>query len=604
MLLLAACVALLGSQRGFDWAITGETGPLKDFSMTANFSSGSVPFEGAIPENADIKVPKGGRAHARIEVEFFVEQYGDGTEVWSNECGNVCQGPPPIHANHQSCDRFCDRPCESTHRFEGKAHEGFFGWGLDSIEKPFTEAFADASQMFKNRGLFVDNNMDWLTTIRDEYIGRANEKADKEVYVFEPKHIGRDPDVPCLAGRFSITSHKERVMAVIRKDLVFEEKRGNEYVMVAEVPMGEDVIIPVSSASDGLAGDTKESGIRCLCEQQTSMIYDGLPGMGLGTATRSFPISNPTSGYATLVKNMSWRNVQLTAQGENMNNCQFSVSGDAMARVFLPTGTLLVPDDKRAQVMMLMEDYNSSLIAGTGGLMTDVRSACTEMAKDEPSAKTKFAVASPTDGNLNRLAEFTKNSRFRGPWDQVRIWIYTEGATYAEMEKKLVPMVSKSTYLMELDRVLAGGLPMAKRKKLTAGITLDMIQDFRCRVEGLTRALPVVWASGSKKVLDAVPAYAVGWLKESESLGPEMVATLTYFLGHKNLPEAKVTARKILMAVPQALRTRVTNGGGLESISAGVFSTNKTEVKATVEVLKAFAPTLYAKSIAFGESRI
>ncbi|MEI8281784.1 MAG: hypothetical protein WCG75_05210 [Armatimonadota bacterium] len=604
MVLLVACVALLSAQKGFDWATSGETGPLRDFNMTAKFTSAAIPFEGPVPENADVKIAKGGRAYARINVEFYVQQYGAGTEIWKSECGNICQGPPPAHASHENCDRFCDRPCEATHHFEGLAHEGFFGWSLPSVEHPFTEAFADAAKMFKNRGLAVDDNMDWLTEIRDDYISKANGKADKEMFVYDPKHMGQDPYEPCLAGSFSVSALPERVVAVVKKDLVFEEKQGTQFKIVAEVQMGNDALIPVTSGSSGLAIGIKYFGIRCLCGTQTSMRYEGLPGIGIGSKWRSFPISSPSSGYDALAKNMTWGMVHVTSQGESMNNCLISVSGDPMARVHIPAGTMMVPDDKKAQVMMLLDDYDSSLSAGPGGLATQVRTACTEMTKAEPSPNTKFAIASPNDGNLSRLAEFTKKSRFRGPWDQVRVWIYTEGATYAEMEKKLVPMVSKPTYLMELDRVLAGGISSAKRKKLTAAISLDMISDFRCRVEGLTRALPVVWTSNSKKFLDTVPKYAEGWLKESEAQGPEMVATLTHFIGIKKLPEARATARKILLSVPESLRMKVANSGGLEAVSAGVFSANKAEVKATVEVLKAFAPTLYAKSIALGESRM
>jgi len=604
MISMLVGLTLLPTQYGFDWTINGENGPLDKFNMTANFSSNGMPFEGPIPEDKDIKLSNRGRVFARINVEFYIEQYGQNVELWSNTCGNQCQGPPPTHKTHEECDRFCDAPCETTHKFEGLAHGGFSGWALDQVSQPFTEAFSEAATLFKKRGMPVDENMDWLTHMRDEYISRANDKATNEKFVFEPKHIGRTPYAPCLTGKFTVTSRNERVMANIMKDLVFQDVVNGEYATVYEMPMGEDVQIPVSQGSDAISGVTTETTIRCLCGSEETALMEDQPALQLGNNWRTIPISNPSAGFETIARNMKRGDTQISAFGESMNGCTFEISGDPMAQLYLPAGTLLVPNDRNAQVMMLMEDYNSSLVASLFPAPKLVRAACTEIGKDEPSPKTKFAIASANDGNLNRLADYTAKSRFRGPWDQARIWMYTDAATFSEIEKKLNPMVTKSTYLLELDRVLKGGISADKRKKLNANISLDMIADFRCGISGLTRALPILWSKDSKKLMESAPTFAANWMKESETPGPEMVISLVHFLGIKKQPEARAAARKVLASVPANLRSKIASLGGLEAISSGVFSKNKSEVKETVDLLKAFGGSNYNQTIEIGEGRL
>lgn len=605
MTLLVACLMMAPAQFGFDWTIAGEGGPIKDFSMTANFSSRSRKFEGPIPENADITVGSTGIVFARVNVEFYVQtEVGGSSEVWSNVCGNICQGPPPPHKTHKECDLFCDAPCESTHKFETLAHSGFSGWGHQDVERPFTEAFAEAAELFRKRNLPVDSNLDWLTNIRDTYISKVNEMAEKEMFIYEPKHLGRNPSTPCLWGKFTVLAEKERVVAKIMKDLVFQEMKNGDLVTVYEMPMGDDVYVPVTHAGEVIGNTMVESGVRCLCGAEETALMEDEPAIGLGSTWRSFPISNPTAGYQTLVKNMRWGEAQVAVQGDSMTSCTFNISGDPMAQVYVPAGTLLVPDNNRDQVMMVLENYNSSLVAGINPFRNQVRVACTQMGKDEPTSKTKFAIASPTDGNLKRLAQYTVNSRFRGPWDQVRMWIYTEGATFEEIAKKMSPMVAKSTYLQELDRVLKGGISMAKRKKLTDNISLDMIGDFRCGLDGLNRALPVLWKKDSKKLMSSAPVFAAKWISESSDFGPEMVASLAYFMGLKPLPEARAASRAILNSVPANLRKQVADLGGLESVSVGVFSTDKAEIKSTVDLLKLYGSPLYEKSIGLGEERL
>jgi hypothetical protein len=50
------------------------------------------------------------------------------------------------------------------------------------------------------------------------------------------------------------------------------------------------------------------------------------------------------------------------------------------------------------------------------------------------------------DEILTQLAEKTAASNFRGPWDQVRTWIYTDKVSLADANKVIVPAVSPAQY--------------------------------------------------------------------------------------------------------------------------------------------------------------
>lgn len=599
---LAACV-LWGQGRGFDWAKTGADGPLDNFSMQATFTSNSEPFDGVVPGDPAVEV-KGGQMHAKIRVTFYAKSSGRSETVWTSVCANACQGPPPAHGSHQDCDRLCDRPCQAVHHFEAMAHDGVSGWNLDGVKMPFYDRFFQAVDMFKSRGLDVSDEVDWLTSIRDDFLAEFNDRASKEQFVFDKPHIGQNPYQPCFWGEYTVMDQGEVVMAVIESVAVVQQKSkdGKAWEDVGEIPMGDPVEVPVSQSSRRIGATTKSYGVRCFCEG-TSMLDPRVPALGFDMNWRHFPTAEPGTGYAALIDRCSFKNSKVEVTGVNMNWVEVGLTGDPMMRLHLPAGTLLVPDDAGVQVMVVTDGADISGVVTSAYAPTRVRVMCTQMAKKEPTAKTKFAIAAPADGTVSWLAGNVGKSRFRGPWDQAQMWMHTDASTYDECKKVMIPMSTQGRYLRSLDELFRSDVAFAKRKRLEDAVTLDMLADGNCGAKSLYRFLRVLWKRDSKAVVAKAAQLAKGWAAQDDPPG-EQLGALAWFLGAEKSAEAHQAMYDVLAATPEKARRAAVQQGCLEAVSADLFSRDKATVLKAVSVLEAWAAPTYAKALDYGKRRV
>ncbi|MCH8274986.1 MAG: hypothetical protein IH851_09370 [Armatimonadetes bacterium] len=89
------------------------------------------------------------------------------------------------------------------------------------------------------------------------------------------------------------------------------------------------------------------------------------------------------------------------------------------------------------------------------------RVACLNMDKKEPRPGIEYTPTISTDSRLTQLAYYAAAQRFRGPWDQARLWIYTDAATRDEINKRLFPPITEGRYLQglyDLHRVAMGDM--------------------------------------------------------------------------------------------------------------------------------------------------
>ncbi|MFM9872221.1 MAG: hypothetical protein ACKVQS_02005 [Fimbriimonadaceae bacterium] len=160
---------------------------------------------------------------------------------------------------------------------------------------------------------------------------------------------------------------------------------------------------------------------------------------------------------------------KLAPEGTDMNRLNFPDPGDGCQYDFdSPPGTTWIPTDKRYQTMMTGARFNYqtmgfSLMAAIGRVpqqnASSMRVLCMNMEKLEPAKGVKYLPYRPSDPVFATLAKNMDDSRFRGPWDQARLWIYTDKATIERVNEKLVGGVSSAGYLMALADVnWAGGL--------------------------------------------------------------------------------------------------------------------------------------------------
>lgn len=91
-----------------------------------------------------------------------------------------------------------------------------------------------------------------------------------------------------------------------------------------------------------------------------------------------------------------------------------------------------------------------TLSAESGIAPFEGRLACLNMDKKEPLPSIEYTPTISSDSRLTQLAYFTAAQRFRGPWDQARLWIYTDAATRDEINKRLFPPITEGLYLQGL----------------------------------------------------------------------------------------------------------------------------------------------------------
>lgn len=168
---------------------------------------------------------------------------------------------------------------------------------------------------------------------------------------------------------------------------------------------------------------------------------------------------------------------QMTPRGDSMNALDFpEVENPCAADFEAPPGTIWIPSDPSYQTMMTSVRYgyrhqfslSASLAASLIQQVRSMRTLCMNMNLKEPAKGVSYFPYRATDPVVPMLARITDASRFRGAWDQARIWIYMDRATLDQLSEKLVGGMSISGYLMALgdvarvggldDKALAGGL--------------------------------------------------------------------------------------------------------------------------------------------------
>lgn len=161
-----------------------------------------------------------------------------------------------------------------------------------------------------------------------------------------------------------------------------------------------------------------------------------------------------------------------TVGGDDMNSLNWQINpaefpnctGEGFGE--FPGGTLWVPDQPGYQVM---SNYSPFTIRHTFGpfavidssvpLAGEFRTHCMNMTQKEPGPGVRYRPYRNTDPVLKGLMDLTAGSRIRGPWDQARLWIYTNKAGIDEINKRLFPGVSEAQYLTSIKQIAAlGGL--------------------------------------------------------------------------------------------------------------------------------------------------
>lgn len=152
----------------------------------------------------------------------------------------------------------------------------------------------------------------------------------------------------------------------------------------------------------------------------------------------------------------------------NMNQAEITGGAPGPGRFVVPAGWELDCFEGGGQDIQLVEDlvFNQILEPESLSLSLspaliletkNVRTLCLEMDKPQPTVAMKYRLLPPNRPEISKLAKLSRNSLMRGPWDQARLWIATDLASYDRMSKVLIPMVGEGTYLEEMYRCATVG---------------------------------------------------------------------------------------------------------------------------------------------------
>ncbi len=164
------------------------------------------------------------------------------------------------------------------------------------------------------------------------------------------------------------------------------------------------------------------------------------------------------------------------AQAKDMNS--LSVSSDLSAvdmppcgsEMMMPPGTIWIPDRAGFQSTMtttplrIRYTFDAS-IDGASPMIESARTHCLNKDLKEPELGVRYFPFMGNDDALATLADLTSKSNFRGPWDQIRTWIYTDKIGFDEANERLFPGATEGQYMNNLfDVFKVGGFTAADLK--------------------------------------------------------------------------------------------------------------------------------------------
>jgi hypothetical protein len=133
--------------------------------------------------------------------------------------------------------------------------------------------------------------------------------------------------------------------------------------------------------------------------------------------------------------------------------------------MYFPGGTLFVPNDPRYQVLMAGQNFSYrkmvGLFATTNPQLPPNQgyTLCTQMTRLEPTNAVTYLPVAPPNSIFTAIARMSDEAIFKGPAEQARVWIYTNKASFTEINDKLIPGVNARQYVNCLSDVARlGGL--------------------------------------------------------------------------------------------------------------------------------------------------
>jgi hypothetical protein len=404
-------------------------------------------------------------------------------------CNRPCRGN--VHLLHNLCDFSCDGPCPAggTHSVEVKPHrlESFsdeveldawtaglrtFGSGIDPVVgacdilnnacQDFHQAVA-ATAITVNRQCWVDKPcsyhakdvvLRYFTLVADWRLRRTNIIDGKPVHTFGPR------------GTLSLYE-----------------------VGIPQRRTTDSGTITPNCGCQGTAITPAENGIGFI-GGGTSQTGGGAAGTGGGTTPRrpqtgefndeprvpeQAPPVQVTPKDPNAVRENPNGQIGFLPQCQNMNVAYMAGTNPFKTdlTVRMRPGTVFDTDEDGIQDVILVMAYMWVLRGvdepqrGPNVLeqaaQKPLQIMCLDMSKREPNPNVKYRLLPNPDPMLVRIASMV-NPITVGVQDQARIWVYTDGATYAQIAEKLIPPPDRGQYVKAVHDLKAAGADLRQDK--------------------------------------------------------------------------------------------------------------------------------------------
>lgn len=418
----------------------------------------------------------------------------------------------PNHGDHSACEPSCDSGCTRIHRIVAAGH-----MDTDTDEKQ--QQFADSMRSLDLTADFYADTVGKgklpIADLREQnqnLVNQIAEHAEVQRTIVFP-HLGAGQRDPCWEAEGVANRRKWTLRCELK---VIKNTRAEGGARVTREEVGART---VDVASFWFVSDTLASAgwaLGCACapfELPAKPSSTGEIFIHEGTRVRRL-FRLPEFGYKSSATNKEFIESQQTqqkakcflkAKGVDLNTVGLEAKNDTGKEVTLQIvpGMVFVPRNPRTQVMIVGVGQVVLLKPGETRVIT-VRVLCAEKEKDEPDENDEFLLANPNDNAIATVCGFMNKSRFRGPWDQARVWIFSDQAPLSEINKRLIPGCSKGRYLNNLfDLARSGSIDMeapATRKLMDP----TLLTESGSRLDAVEWFIAAVASQGQQAIIDLV----------------------------------------------------------------------------------------------------
>ncbi len=517
-----------------------------------------------------------------------VEVQGDNSILF-DECGPTCKGKK--HSAHKDCDESCDNECQIARpmhtKFVRPVCIDLGAEGENPAPRPHSEKLNNDFDKFGfpstwNASQYFSRPTEYLYVKNIEGIPlRAPASSEKACW-----NTG-----PCSK---SAVNMKAKTFILTIEYQLHADPDGSGPQPQQLGPKGTlryKVLVPTNEFLEPAAPVSN-----CKCEMSAPVEppkdHGYLPG---GKREEGEYAWVEEGGKKRVMTGQEMASLVTNVTCNDMNTATFQIAPMPMVKACIPAGWELQCIDGGGQNVQLQEDLEIGFVEHEGNWQASLspipfitaentlRTLCLQIDSPEPRPTMKYRLVPPSCEALARLARITRRSSFKGPPDQVRLWIATDFASHAKISKVLIPAPREALYLREMYR--AAGVAAINPSDPRVAAIMD---NHLLAAEGHDLAA-VTWFIQSKldnkdkslaawiqaNAAEFKKLFGVGALKDDISLVSEIITCLSQAGG---APEVKAGIALIQAGVPSEHMEAVLKSQGGYSLARLLSSTSDEQV--------------------------